>query len=84
MKNESIPFESLRKVLLDLGFVETLVPGPYLLFEHASSATLLPYRAYRPGEHVSWADLVMTRRLLDERGILGEREFEALLDKVPV
>ncbi len=71
-------------MLLDLGFVETLVPGPYLLFEHSPSGTLLPYRAYEPGDNVSWADLVMTRRVLDERGILEEREFEALLDKAPV
>jgi hypothetical protein len=83
MKNEPIPFGGLRKVLLDLGFVETLVPGLYLLFEHAPSGTLLPYRAYRPGDGVSWADLVMTRRLLDERGILGKRELEALLDNAP-
>ena len=84
MKNDTIPFDCLRKVLLDLGFVETRVPGPYLLFEHAPSGTLLPYRDYRNGDEVSWADLAMTRRLLDERGILGERELEALLDKAPV
>jgi hypothetical protein len=81
MKNEPISFDCLRKVLLDLGFVESHVPGPYLLFEHSPSETLLPYRAYEPGDHVSWADLVMTRRLLDERGILEAREFEASLDK---
>jgi len=84
MKNDPIPFDCLRKVLLDLGFVEKVVPGPYLLFEHSPSGTLLPYRAYQPDDSVSWADLVMTRRLLDERGILEEKELEALLDKAPV
>jgi hypothetical protein len=84
MKNDQIPFDCLRKVLLDLGFVETVVEGPYLLFENAASETLLPYRAYREGDAVSWADLAMTRRLLDERGLLEARELEARLDKVPV
>jgi len=79
-----IPFDGLRKVLLDLGFVEAHVPGPYLLFEHAPSGTLLPYRAYEPGDPVSWADLVMTRRLLDERGIVEAKAFETSLDKAPV
>jgi len=81
MKNEEIPFDCLRKVLLDLGFTEAVVPGPYLLFEHSASGTLLPYRAYHPGEMVSWADRTMTRRLLDERGLLAEKELEALFDQ---
>jgi hypothetical protein len=50
MKNDKTPFDSVRKVLRDLGFVETVVPGPYLLFEHSPSGTLLPYRAYQSGD----------------------------------
>jgi hypothetical protein len=84
MKNEQIRFDCVRKLLLDLGFVETVVPGPYLLFEHSPSGTLLPYRAYQPGDSVSWADLAMSRRLLDERGLMDEEEFEALLHKALV
>jgi hypothetical protein len=84
MKNDAIRFDSLRRLLRDLGFVETVVTGPYLLFEHSPSGTLLPYRAYQAGDSVSWADLVMTRRLLDERGIMDEEEFQSLLHKAPV
>jgi len=84
LKNDKVSFECLRKVLRDLGFVETVVPGPYLLFEHSPSGTLLPYRAYKADDSVSWADLVMTRRLLDERGLMEAEEFEALLQKAPV
>jgi hypothetical protein len=83
MKDDKVPFDCLRKLLLDLGFVETVVPGPYLLFEHAPSGTLLPYRAYASGDSVGWADLVMTRRLLDERGLMEQKEFEALLYRAP-
>ncbi len=84
MKNEQVPFGRLRQVLLDLGFVATVVSGPYLLFEHSPSGTLLPYREYQPGDSVNWADLVMTRRLLDERGLLDADDFEAVLHKTPV
>ena len=59
MRNDHVPFQDLRKVLLGLGFAEKSVPGPYLLFEHSPSGTVLPYRAYRTGESVSWADLAM-------------------------
>jgi hypothetical protein len=79
MQNDQIPFSHLRKVLLDLGFVESVVPGPYRLFEHVPSETLLFYRDYRPGDSISWADHVKTRKFLDERGILEPDDLEARL-----
>jgi hypothetical protein len=83
-KNDNIPFSHLRKILRDLGFVETLLPGPYFVFEHAPSETLLFYRHYQPNDVITWADHVKTRKFLDERGILEGDEFEALLCKTPV
>ena len=84
MNNDKIPFERLRKVLLDLGFVETAIPGPYLFFRHPPSDTIFAYRAYRPRDSVLWHDFVTTRRQLDERGLLDADTFEALLHEAPV
>jgi hypothetical protein len=84
MKNDQIPFKRLRKVLLDLGFVETAIAGPYWHFQHSPSGTVLVYRQYQAGDGVSWHDLVTTRRQLDERGLLEGDEFEALLHKTLV
>ena len=84
MKNEQVAFDRLRKVLVDLGFVQTRVQGPYWLFEHSASGTLLPYRNYRSDDKVSWQDLAMTRRQLDERGLLEADDFEAMLHQTPV
>lgn len=84
MKNDRIPFENLRKILLDIGFVESEIAGPYLLFEHSPSETVLIFRQYQPGDGVSWHDLVTTRRQLDERGLLEASDFEALMHKAPV
>jgi predicted RNA binding protein YcfA (HicA-like mRNA interferase family) len=84
MNNDQIPFERLRKVLLDLGFAETRIPGPFLYFEHPASGTILAYRNYQPGEHIRWHDFVSTRKQLDENGLVEADDFEALLQKVPV
>ena len=77
--NDNIPFSHLRKILLDRGFVEKIVPGSHLLFEHAATGTLLFYHEYQAGDCVSWNDHVKTRRFLDERGILDGDVFESLL-----
>ena len=82
--HDSIPFRHVRKILLDLGFVETVVAGPYFRFEHSPSGTLLFYRHYRPNDLLTWTDHVKTRKFLDERGILEADGFEALLSKTPV
>jgi hypothetical protein len=78
------PFDRVRKVLLGLGFVEKRVQERYLLFEYSPSGTLLPYRDSQPADSVSWQDLAMTRRQLDERGLLEAVDFEALLHQTPV
>ena len=82
--HDHVIFSHVRKILLDLGFVETTVPGPYFRFEHSPSGTLLFYRPYRPHDLVTWADQVKTRKFLDERGIVGADEFEALLSRTNV
>ncbi len=82
--NDQIFFSHLRRILLDLGFVETTLPGPYLRFEHSASGTLLLYRDYGVNERITWADHVKTRKFLDERGILEADEFETRLHKAPV
>jgi hypothetical protein len=82
--HDHIAFSHLRKILLDLGFVETIVPGPYFRFEHSPSGTLLLYRDYQPNELITWADHIKTRKFLDERGILEADEFETLLHRAPV
>jgi len=80
-KTGNIPFEYLQKVLLDLGFEESLIPGPhpYRFFKHPPSDTILVYRNYQPGEPVSWADHVKSRQFLDEQGLLEADEFEDLM-----
>jgi hypothetical protein len=74
-------FAALRRLLLDLGFVEKVVPASHVLLEHAPSGTVLVFRPYRPQEKVSLPDLVSVRTQLDERGLLAADALENLLRK---
>jgi predicted RNA binding protein YcfA (HicA-like mRNA interferase family) len=79
MKNNAIPFAALQRVLKELGFVETRVPGSHVVFEHPATATVLLFRTYRPRDQVSAADLVSARKLLDERGVVDGAALDELL-----
>jgi hypothetical protein len=82
-----LPFSALRKLLLDLGFEERAVPAssvipvPSLAFRATASRAFFLFRAYRPRDKVSVADLVTVRKQLDWRGLLSEGAFDAALRK---
>jgi hypothetical protein len=79
MKNSTISFAVLQRVLEGLGFVKKKVEGPQLVFEHAPSDTWFLFRAYKPRDKVTAADLIGVRKILDERGVLAAADLEALL-----
>ena len=81
MPTSELPFGALRHMLLDLDFVEKVVPGSYVVFEHAASGTVLVFRPYLPQEKVSRPDVVSVRSQLDERGLLAAEVFDRLLRK---
>ncbi len=81
MAFSDVPFARLRSLLLDLGFTERLLDGKYPGFYHATSDTLLAFRAYRPQDKVSMADLVSARKQLAWRGLLSEEAFDASVSR---
>jgi hypothetical protein len=89
MSFTDVPFAALRKLLLDLGFIEKTLPAsednpvPAHAFYHADSDTIFLFRTYRPQEKVSAMDFVGVRAQLDYRGLLGREAFEAALLRVP-
>jgi predicted RNA binding protein YcfA (HicA-like mRNA interferase family) len=76
-----VPYATLRKLLLDLGFVEKIVPGSHIIFGHAASKTVFVFRLYQPKDKVNLMDLVGVRKQLDWRGLLSEHAFDASLRK---
>jgi hypothetical protein len=81
MVDKPVTYVSLQKLLHQLGFTETVVPGSYVVYNHPEPNTLLMYRDYRATDLVSWADLTSTRRFLDLRGLLAEDAFDRLLQE---
>ncbi len=82
-----LPFAALRKLLIDLGFVEkplpvsSVVAVPSLVFRHPDSDAVFLFRAYRGQDKVSMMDLVGVRSQLAQRGLLSEAAFDASLHK---
>jgi predicted RNA binding protein YcfA (HicA-like mRNA interferase family) len=79
MKNDSISFATLQRVLEGLGFVKGTVPGSHLYFEHPPSGTVFLFRLYKPEDKLSSWDRVGVRKLLIERGVVDEDTLDELL-----
>lgn len=82
-----VPFEAMRKLLLDLGFVEKAILStpvthvPAFVFGHKESGAVFMFRTYKPEERVSKMDLLGVCRQLDWRGLLSEDAFDAAMRK---
>jgi hypothetical protein len=80
-----VPFAALRKLLLDLGFVEKAIDAsgpddvPRLVFGHRESGCVFRFHLYRPQERVANYDLAGVRWHLDWRGLLSGEAFDAAL-----
>ncbi len=80
MKTEKkITFGAMRKLLLDLGFAEKVLPEGQNAFFHQPSDTLLVFRPYRANEPLDWHALASTKRQLDYHGLLSAEAFERRL-----
>jgi hypothetical protein len=79
MKSNAFSFATLQQLLKGLGFVRKKVDGPQLVFEHSPSDTWFLFRAYKPRDKVTAADLIGVRKILDGRGVLDEDDFDELL-----
>ncbi len=84
MRNNAVPFTALQRVLEGLGFVRKKVGGPQVVFEHAPSNTLFLFRAYKPRDQVTAADLIEVRKILDEKGVIDPEALAELLHQPSV
>ncbi|MCI0642091.1 MAG: hypothetical protein L0Y72_09985 [Gemmataceae bacterium] len=82
MKTSSVTFAELRRLLLDLQFIETRGDN-FWRFEHPASDTVFLFRLYSQSEKVALHDLVSTRTHLDWRGLLSASAFDDSLAKTP-
>jgi hypothetical protein len=72
-------YATLRTILLELGFTETVIPKSRIWFEHSDppARILLPF--FQADEQVDVENLVIVRHTLDARGLMTREEFDRLL-----
>jgi hypothetical protein len=70
-----LPFQTLREFLIHLGFSERRGTSSFI-FEHPESETKLLFRLYSPKEKVDLKDLIVVRKMLDEKGVMERDNFE--------
>lgn len=68
-----------RGLLLELGFTDRSVAGKYYRFEHSMPNTWVLLPPYKADDLVMESDIVATRRLLDARGLISDKEFDKML-----
>lgn len=75
----NVCFADFERLLLKVGFHRAPTVGPQMFYKYFDSDTwiLLPF--YAPDAKVRLIHLVAARRLLDERGLLEESDFDRLL-----
>jgi hypothetical protein len=73
---KKITFGDLHRLLIENGFEQTSVNGPYVVFEHDASGALQAFRAHRATELVDPMTLASVRKTLLGFGFMDEDEFE--------
>lgn len=81
VKHKPTTFETLERVLADLGFVRGYTTGRHKVFEHEESDTVFLFRESAPQDIVGAIQVLGTRRILIERGLVDEDEFDRLLEQ---
>lgn len=80
MKNDSIRFSQLRRILEKIGFSE-IRQKKRRRFEHSPSETIFLFRPYRSTDVVFPHDLVQVKSQLDWRGLLTPEDFDSMTKK---
>jgi hypothetical protein len=78
-KARSIPFPEFRRFLKGLGYAEKRSETAWI-FRHPTEG-LLVFRLYGDSEAVGQGDLLSTRKFLDMRGVIAEKDFDAFVQQ---
>jgi hypothetical protein len=82
MSRPAISFADLLQLLLDLAFIEVVVPKSHVGFLHAASETEIFLPIYKPNQRVAPRHLAVVRTMLDAKGLQDRDEFDRLVADV--
>jgi hypothetical protein len=71
-----ITFAQLRRLLLDMGFAETVTPKEHVFFAHQPSGAEVALPIYRSNRTVLPHHLVTVRMMLDAKGLMESDAFD--------
>ena len=75
-----VKYERLRRLLLDLGFVPTTVPGSHVVFRRPGSKSTLVLPPLARGDGVDAPTLAAVRKSLAENGLMPAAAFASALN----
>jgi predicted RNA binding protein YcfA (HicA-like mRNA interferase family) len=76
MSRPRVTFAELRRMLLDMGFTETVVPGSHVFFAHQPSGAEVALPIYRSNRMVLPHHLITVRIMLDAKGLMDRDDFD--------
>ena len=76
MSRPKVTFAELRRMMLDLGFTETVVPKSHVFFAHPRSGAEIALPIYRPNRFVLPHHLISVRITLDATGLMDRADFD--------
>ncbi len=79
MSDRRITFAQLRRLLLEIGFTETVAPKSHVFFAHQPSGAEFALPVYRANRIVLPHHLAMIRTTLDATGLMEGDEFDEVL-----
>lgn len=79
MADPRITFGQLRRLLLEMGFGETVVPKSHVFFAHQPSGAEFALPVYRSNRIVRPHHVATVRTTLDATGMIGADDFNALV-----
>jgi len=76
MHNPRITFAQLRRLLLDMGFTETVPPKSHVFFAHEPSGAEVSLPIYRSNRLILPHHLNTVRIMLDAKGLMEGDDFD--------
>ena len=76
MSRPRVSFAELRRMLLDMGFTETVVPRSHVFFAHPRRGAELALPIYRPNRYVLPHHLISVGITLDATGLMDRADFD--------
>jgi predicted RNA binding protein YcfA (HicA-like mRNA interferase family) len=76
MSRPRVTYAELRRMLLDLGFTETVVPRSHVFFAHQRPGAEVALPIYRANRIVMPHHLIAVRVTLDATGLMDRDDFE--------